>query len=147
MKVQELIVTEVIQSALEDCVGAAAKRMSDQAVGCLVVTEDGAIKGIITHRDLLRCVGQGHDPSRCRVSTHMSRPVYVLGPEENLASAAEVMRRRRVKRLPIASNGKLLGIVSLSDLARFAASDLKASMRLICSLIEAPQTATVTRGL
>ena len=45
------------------------------------------------------------------------RPVRVLRPDEDHAIAAEAMRERRIKRLPIAHNGKVLGIVSLSDLA------------------------------
>ena len=53
----------------------------------------------------------------------MHRPVIVLKPEEDVAVAAEVMRARRIKRLPIAKNGMLLGIVSLSDLAAIASED------------------------
>jgi CBS domain-containing protein len=94
--------------------------MSVSAVGCLVVTVNDAVKGILTDRDLLACLAQKHDPYRCEVSVHMRRPVIVLCPDEEAATAAEVMRNRRIKRVPVAKDGKLLGIVSLSDLAALA---------------------------
>ena len=53
----------------------------------------------------------------------MRRPVHVLRPDEDHTIAAEVMCERRIKRLPIAHNGKLLGIVSLSDLAAIAGGE------------------------
>jgi signal-transduction protein with cAMP-binding, CBS, and nucleotidyltransferase domain len=102
-----------------------------------VVTAAGAIKGILTHRDLLACIGTDHDPSRCTVALHMSRPVFVLRPEEDLLSAADVMLRRRIKRLPVAEGGRLLGIVSLSDLANFGARELNTATRFVSSLISA----------
>jgi signal-transduction protein with cAMP-binding, CBS, and nucleotidyltransferase domain len=94
-------------------------------VGCLVVTVDGAIKGIITDRDLLTCIGGNDDPSQCAVARHMSRPAIVLPPNEDHFTAVDVMRKRRIKRLPITKDGKLLGIVSLSDLAALAERDLE----------------------
>jgi signal-transduction protein with cAMP-binding, CBS, and nucleotidyltransferase domain len=109
--------------------------LREKAVGCLVITADHGIKRIITDRDLLGCIAQGHETCRCQVSAHMSRPVIVLRPEEDVATAADVMWRRRIKRLPIAEQGKLVGIISLSDLARQAATELGASTRFVASLI------------
>jgi CBS domain-containing protein len=117
MKLQEIMVGDVIQISPTDTVGEAAKRMRENSVGCLVVTMDGVIKGIITDRDLLACLHKKHDPYQCQIAVHMSRPVIVLRPEENHLTALDVMRQKWIKRLPVASRGKLLGIVSLSDLA------------------------------
>lgn len=125
MKLQEIMRADVIQISPGECIGEAAKRMREQSVGCLVVTADGAIKGIITDRDLLACLSQSHDPYQCGVTFHMSRPVIVLRPEENHLAAVNVMCKKRIKRLPVAKDGKLLGIVSLSDLAALAEGDLK----------------------
>jgi signal-transduction protein with cAMP-binding, CBS, and nucleotidyltransferase domain len=125
MKLQEIMKADVFQISPGECIGEAAKRMREKSVGCLVVTADGAIKGIITDRDLLACIDQRHDPYQCEVALHMSRPVIVLQPEENHLTAVNVMRKKRIKRLPVAKNGKLLGIISLSDLAALAESDLE----------------------
>lgn len=125
MKLQEIMTADVIQISPGECTGEAAKRMREKSVGCLVATVDGAIKGIITDRDLLACIGQSHDPYQCPVSRHMSRPVLVLPPEEDHLTAANVMWKRRIKRLPITKDGKLLGIISLSDLAALAEGELE----------------------
>ena len=138
MKLQEIMVRDVIQAAPDETIGVAGKRMRESAVGCLVITVAGAVKGIITDRDLLACLAQAHDPYRCKISAHMHRPVHVLRPEEDHATAAEVMQQRSVKRLPIAQNGKLLGIVSLSDLALIAsveAAKLRASLSFFTAVV------------
>jgi CBS domain-containing protein len=125
MKLQEIMVADVVQIAPDASIAAACKRMRDTAVGCLVVTSDSAIKGIVTARDLLGCIDQIHDPEQCRVAVHMSRPVTVLSPEEDPRTAADVMYNRRIKRLPLVKHGKLLGIISLADLASLAKRDLE----------------------
>jgi len=138
MKVEEIMIREVVQSSPENSISEAAKLMREKAVGCLVITVEGGIKGIITDRDLLGCIAVEHDPRECKVSTHMSRPVAVIKPEEDYLTAADVMRRRRIKLLPIAKQGKLLGIVSLSDLAKLAVSDLEqieSSLGLVSSFV------------
>lgn len=126
MKLEEFMVREVVQAVADDTVAAAAKRMREQGVGCLVITAEESVKGIVTDRDLLACLAAAHDPYQCRLSVHMHRPVIVLRPDEDHVTAANVMRDKRIKRLPVAKNGKLLGIVSLSDLAVIASRDAEA---------------------
>jgi len=140
MKLQDIMVQDVVQAAPEETIGMAGKRMRECAVGCLVITVAGAVKGIITDRDLLACLAAGHDPYGCPIASHMRRPVHVLRPDEDHVSAATVMRERCIKRLPIAHNGKLMGIVSLSDLAAIAAGEaeqLRAVLRFFTAVVGA----------
>jgi signal-transduction protein with cAMP-binding, CBS, and nucleotidyltransferase domain len=105
-----------------------------------VVTSAGVVKGIISDRDLLACLAAAHDPYQCKVGAHMRRPVIVLKPEEDVATAAEVMRARRIKRLPIAKNGLLVGIVSLSDLAAVAGAEadkLRSALNFFTAVVRA----------
>jgi signal-transduction protein with cAMP-binding, CBS, and nucleotidyltransferase domain len=120
MKLQDMMVRPVIQASPEESVSDVATRMQEHAVGCLVVTSGDAVKGIVTDRDLLACLAHCHDPRRCKVSLHMHRPVIVLPPEEDHTTAIRVLRERNIKRLPVACGGKLLGIITLSDLAALA---------------------------
>ena len=104
------------------------------------VVEDGKLIGIVTDRDLLACLANAHDPYRCKISLHMHRPVHVLRPDEDHGTAANVMHEKRIKRLPIAENGKLLGVVSLSDLALIAsveADELRASLSFFTAVVRA----------
>ncbi len=118
MKLEEIMAKEVVTARPDDPIAGTAKRMREKGVGCLVITIDQAIKGIVTDRDLLACLSEGHNPYECKVSAHMSSPVVVEGPKEELLNAAEVMAQRKIKRLPVADDGKLLGIVSFSDISR-----------------------------
>ena len=140
MKLQDIMIRDVVQAVPDENVGEAAMRMHQRGVGCLVVTVAGAVKGIVTDRDLLECLAQSHDPFRCPVSAHMNRPVIVLGPEEDHVTAAGVLHKRRIKRLPVAKSGKLLGIVSLSDLAAMASTEaekLRSSLDFFTSIVRA----------
>jgi signal-transduction protein with cAMP-binding, CBS, and nucleotidyltransferase domain len=138
MKLQEIMVGDVVQISPDDAIGEAAKRMRENSVGCLVATIDGVIKGLITDRDLLACLHQKHDPYQCKIALNISRPVVVLRPDEDHLTAVNVMRQKRIKRLPVASRGKLLGIVSLSDLAAVAEPEverIKSSELFLSALI------------
>jgi signal-transduction protein with cAMP-binding, CBS, and nucleotidyltransferase domain len=145
VKLQEIMVSSVIQISPDETIAAAAKRMREQSVGCLVATVNGAVKGIITDRDLLACLELNHDPYGCAVAAHLSRPAIVLRPGEEHTTAVRVMRRRRVKRLVIAENGKLLGIVSLSDLAAVAHAEA-AHMGAACEFIVDVVGAQLSQG-
>ena len=134
MNIQEIMVPSVIQILPEETIGTAAKLMREKSVGCLVATVGGAVKGIITDRDLLACLERNHDPHRCVVSEHMSRPVIVLRPGEEHTTAVKVMGERHIKRLVVAEHGKLVGIVSLSDLAAVA-HDEAARVGAACEFI------------
>ena len=155
MKLQDQMIDAVVQATPDETIAIAAQRMREMAVGCLVVTSAGAIKGILSDRDLLACLAAAHDPYQCPISAHMRRPVFVLKPEEDVGTAAEVMRRRRIKRLPIAKNGILVGIVSLSDLAALASEEadkLRLALGFFTTVVRAqssqnelPGVAAVTR--
>jgi len=68
----------------------------------------------------------------------MNRPVIILGPEEDHKMAAKVLHRKKIRRLPVAQRGKLLGIISLSDLAAIASQEsekLRSSSDFIVEVI------------
>lgn len=147
MKISELMITDVIQISPDGTIGEAAKRMREHAVGCLVATVNGVIKGIITDRDLLWCLHQRHDPYECQVGGHMSRPVVVLRPDEDHVAGIEVLRKKSIKRLPVARGGRLLGIVSLSDLAAVAYNDIKALRPSLVFIGDVIQTQSQLRNV
>lgn len=117
MKLRDLMATEVVTISPHDTSASAARRMCDENVGCLVVTLEDAVNGILTDRDLLRCLSGAHDPNRCRVGVHMTRSVISQGPDEELLKAVELMAEKRIKRLPIVEHEKLVGLLSFSDIA------------------------------
>ncbi len=117
MKVKDVMAREVLTLGANESITTAAQRMKATNVDCLVITGSG-VQGIITDRDVaIRCIAEEHDACDCKVSTHMSTPVITADPDMDLLDAAHLMTKRQVKRLPVMEGQKLVGMVSLSDIA------------------------------
>jgi CBS domain-containing protein len=96
----------------------AAKAMRDSNVGSVIIEEQGKLFGLVTDRDIVvRTIADGRDPTTTRLSDTCSKTLVSLGPEDDTDRAVEIMRERSVRRIPVVENGKVIGIVSLGDLA------------------------------
>ena len=107
-----------------DSLNAAAEIMWDNDCGCVPVTDtDGGLVGMITDRDVSMCAYlQGGTLRELSVFMAMSKEVFRCRPEDTTEKARAIMREHRVRRLPVVDGeGRLLGILSLSDIAGEAA--------------------------
>ena len=113
MQVKEVMSRRIIAISPEETVAVAARLLSQHNIGALpVCSRDGRLRGMVTDRDIVvRCVAAGDDPERTRVAEIMTR--RVLAVEE----AARLMAREQVRRLPVQEHGRLVGMVSLGDVA------------------------------
>jgi CBS domain-containing protein len=116
-------VKEVMTRGVE-CVGPdatlqeAARKMKDLDVGPLPICDNDRLAGMVTDRDItVRAVAEGKDPRNTRVREVMTPGInYVF--EEDVAHAAQLMKDKQVRRLVVLNRDKrLVGIVSLGDLA------------------------------
>jgi CBS domain-containing protein len=120
LKVEDVMVKEVITVDEKSTVKEAADTMNKFEIGCLIVTKNGKAVGILTERDLLkRIVGEARDPVKTRVADIMSKPLIVVEPDMEMEEAAKLMFKLKIKKLPVVQDGQLLGLVTLTDLARF----------------------------
>ncbi|WP_435108530.1 CBS domain-containing protein [Nocardiopsis synnemataformans] len=102
----------------------AAEIMRDADVGDVVVTQDRRIMGILTDRDIVvRCVAEGADPGQHSVSDVCSSEVATVPPQSGIADAVHVMRTNAVRRLPVVDGDRVVGVVSMGDLARTVDED------------------------
>ena len=108
-----------------ETVDVAAQRMRDADVGALLVTEEsGKLSGVITDRDIVTgCIASGHDPAKCQVSTLAGSAPVTVDAEADLAEILKTMGRSRVRRLPVTENGRLVGLIGVSDLVKAATPD------------------------
>ena len=96
----------------------AARVMRDNDIGDVVVVEDGQVSGIVTDRDIvIRAVADGRDPDSTAVADACTTGVETIEPDASVDDAVRLMREKDVRRLPVAKNGRPVGIVSLGDLA------------------------------
>ena len=101
----------------------ASQRMRDWRVRSLVVVRDGAVEGILTERDVVReVVSEGIDPARVRVRDVMEPEVPTVWLDADVRAVEATLRARRVRYVPVVAERGLVGVISVSDLARFRAT-------------------------
>lgn len=120
MLVQDIMSRQLISAHEQDCAAFAARLLSRYNIGMLpVCSKDGTLRGIVTDRDLaLRCLANEEDPTQLRLADIMTRRVITAAPEQSVAAAAQLMAREQIRRLPVTQGRRVVGILSLSDLAR-----------------------------
>jgi CBS domain-containing protein len=117
--VKELMSRKVNTIEENKSVYQAARIMAKERKGCVVVVKKGKPVGIITDSDILeKVISKGKDPKKIKVKDIMSSPIITISPNENVAEAARLMRKNLIKRIPVVEKGKLVGIISDSDIAR-----------------------------
>lgn len=95
----------------------AAKKMKDYRVGYLLITNGESVRGCLTDRDLVIWLANGKDPDVIKVDSIMQTNVVTAPPDTDVFDASKLMARKKIRRLPIVEDGRLLGLVSVSDIA------------------------------
>jgi CBS domain-containing protein len=102
----------------DQTVTAAARIMEAENVGDVIVSDDGQLRGVITDRDVtVRAIARGLDPKTTTLAEICSGDPVTVDSGAKLAQAADMMRANAIRRLPVVDDGKLVGIVSLGDVA------------------------------
>ena len=120
MKVRDAMAKTVSSARKSDKVIDIAKKMKQEDAGFIPVLENGGtLIGVITDRDIvIRCIAEGHDP-RSETAEHlMSRQVTIISPDDDIEQAAKIMEREEIRRLPVAENGRLVGVLSHGNLVQ-----------------------------
>ena len=99
----------------------AAKMMEDTGVGAIVVLENNLPAGIITDRDFAIKITAHSYPIDTPVRRVMSTPLISIDPDSNLWEASDLMSTRKVRKLPVIDDDKVVGIVTSSDLVKHIA--------------------------
>jgi CBS domain-containing protein len=141
MKASDIMTRKPISVTPQETIAEAARLMLQHRVSGLPVTDDnGTVMGVVTEGDLLRRAETGTERHRPRwlefllgpgrlaadyVDAHgrrvgevMTGDVVVAAPDDELTEIVRLMEKRRIKRLPVVGDGKLVGIVSRADLVR-----------------------------
>jgi CBS domain-containing protein len=91
--------------------------MVDKGIGCVVVTKNGEPVGMLTERDVLKRIVQDRGVLANKLEEMMSQPLTVVPPETPVLDALNLMKEKGIRRLPVVSQGKLEGIITIhSDL-------------------------------
>ena len=117
--------------------GQAVTQLADKRIGALVVTEGGAVVGIVSERDLVTCLGKrGAAALDEPVSAAMSAPAISAEPSTPVLTALALMTQKRFRHLPIMTGGQLVGIVSIGDLVKYRIDSIEHEAEALRSYIQ-----------
>jgi len=103
---------------VSDSVEKAARLMSSEDIGDVIVCRQDTLCGIVTDRDItIRVIAEGRDPATTTLGEVCSNDVTTLSPQDSVADAVRLMREKAIRRIPVVEGGRPVGIVSIGDLA------------------------------
>ncbi|HEY0713990.1 MAG TPA: CBS domain-containing protein [Polyangia bacterium] len=120
MNCQDIMKRDVVTATENQTIQEVAQVMATRNIGFVPVCDgEGRPIGTVTDRDMtVRAVAQGKSPSSCRIAEVMTRETILCRADSDVASAEKLMIEHHKSRIMIADGGgKLIGIISLSDLA------------------------------
>ena len=131
LKIKDIMTDTVAFVSPDTTVVETAQLMQKHDIGSMPVCEGSNIVGIVTDRDIVvRNVAHNKDPKITPVRDVMTSQVKTLTPDTDLNQAATMMSQDRVRRIPVVNNNRLVGMISLGDLATQAKSDVELAKTL-----------------
>jgi CBS domain-containing protein len=121
MLVKEIMTTNVKTIRPEDSVKSLAEQMVKDNIGDMVVVSgSGVVVGIATERDIIKdIIVCGADLEGSKVEEIMTKDLVTVDPSNSLEEAADVMVKHKIKKLPVTDKGRLVGIVTATDLIAY----------------------------
>jgi CBS domain-containing protein len=116
-QLRDIMTTQVAAVSPHDNVYEAASLMKQHNVGMIPVVENGQLRGVITDRDLVIRGIADRKPNSQQVTEVMTEAPVTARPDMTVDEAAQLMARYQIRRLPVVENGRLVGVVSIGDLA------------------------------
>lgn len=108
----------------------AARLMKQTQVGALLVVEHGHLVGIFTERDaLIRVLAEGLNPEATLLAEVMTLNPITVHPDQPFVSALHLMYENGFRHVPVAENGRPLGMVSARDALELEAAEFEATLR------------------
>jgi CBS domain-containing protein len=110
-----------------DTLATVAQILANRRIGAVVVTNArGGIAGIVSERDIVRAIAERSDACASMWAGQvMTRPVETCSDEDTLDELMERMTERRVRHLPVLSNGRLDGIISIGDVVKHHVAEVE----------------------
>jgi CBS domain-containing protein len=116
MLVREIMTKNVVTIDSNQTIYEAYKKYRDFKVGCLIVTDKDQCVGIVTERDLIeRSIDR--DLETTMVTEIMTSDIKTIQSLETLEKASEIMRKYKIKKLPVLSDNDIAGIITITDIA------------------------------
>ena len=119
IKVKDVMSKPIITIGENKTAKDAGELMKKNRKGCLIITKNRKPVGILSDSDLIkRVIATDKKASKVVLKKIMSEPLVTVSPKDNILLAVRKMRKNNIHRLPVVEKGKVIGLVSLSDIAK-----------------------------
>lgn len=116
---RDIMSTDVQVARLDDTLVDVARRMRDRDIGAVpILGRNEDLSGIITDRDIVRCIAEGHDPKLITAAHFATERPITVNTDADIEEVQMLMGQHQIRRIPVISNGRLVGVISQGDLVR-----------------------------
>ncbi|KPB01694.1 CBS domain-containing protein [Ahrensia marina] len=136
-RILEVKGSEVFTLPPETATMDAVKSLREHKIGALIVSSgNGKIDGILSERDIVRAIANhGAEALTSAVSAHMTKDVVTCAESATIPELMELMTKGRFRHVPVARDGKLVGIISIGDVVKRRIAEVEAEAEEIKSYI------------
>lgn len=135
MRVKECMgIKEVVQATPDTNLQQIAELMNQNHVGCIPVCNEEQVVGFVTDRDIVtRAIASKLDCNSTKVSDIMNTKIIKTTPDTEIDEAIETMKKNQIRRLPVIENNKIIGVLSIGDIAQtLDEDDVGETLSCIC---------------
>jgi CBS domain-containing protein len=116
--IREIMTRDPVTVAPQTPIAEVSRLMREKDIGDVLIADDGQLRGMVTDRDLVvRGMADAYDPDTTAAQDVCSAGLVSCAPDAEVAEAVRLMREHSVRRLPVVDNGRLVGAISIGDLA------------------------------
>ena len=133
--VKDIMKKDVISLDSSKTAKDAVTLMTKSDIGCVIITEKNTPVGILTERDFVRVICGNDMPMDSPVATIMSSPLITINSEETVWELAELMKVKKIHKVPVLDGENLVGITTATDLVSIASAGSNSEMRKLCDAI------------
>lgn len=116
--IQELVTRGCVTASPETSLIEITQTMTEKKIGTVMICQGEKIAGIVSERDVIRIIAKHGDITGMTAGDIMTKNVKVVSPDVNSTQIMEMMSNHQIRHVPIAKDGQLLGIVSITDVVR-----------------------------
>ncbi len=113
----------------------AANMMNEARIGSIIITKDDTPVGILTERDFVTKIAAKEIPLSTPLSKVMTKPLLVIGPNQTVWEAAEIMKNMEIHRVAVQDENKIIGMITTTDLVKIISIGSDSNLHRISDLV------------
>jgi signal-transduction protein with cAMP-binding, CBS, and nucleotidyltransferase domain len=133
--VSDIMKKKIISIDETETIKKAASMMNEAEIGSIIITKDNIPVGILTERDFVTKIASKEISLSVPVSQVMTHPLLVIAPNQTVWEVAEIMKNMGIHRVAVQEGGKIIGMVTTTDLVKIVSIGSDSNLHKIADLI------------